>query len=763
MDAHGSVREILLTRRGLVFVDSTGGAPSDDQVRAVELELGALGYVVSARLRERLSRCSLDELTGFRAWACATLLAHRGGDLKHEPLFRSFPEGIPRDTRALWWQKVLVHFLQAQGQPCLFCGHTGTTHVLDPCQHVVCDRCFDGASYSACPSCGRHVDRSSPFFRAAPDRSVPDEKVVFELLDLGASLDEAAKQLFVAPCERKQALSPDDRAALIAIVAAYRAHVLAWLPKVVAVRENVAIVFGVLFQHCGADDVLPVAKRYLVTATDVLRFVAVVSGTDGSLLRETMFKTSPRATETGRFWGRVAALLGVSAPSPRHTYVTIPLRVSRFKVAKLPRSLRRAILGMLEAIPPERLAEDMLRHRSYWVWVGEFVHPHEYAARFPNAAHAFQLVRKKGPDGARAPAYRGWSSRVEHAVAAHDAGAMLACLVERPGELGRRLDHALRLAGDDGATVGRIVQAFAEKVPALPTPMLLTLRSHLSTRRSPAPIRAYWPKGRVAMGALEPDRRATLSGAALDGPERAIVGELLRRFAQRPAFEDGVVDAAMRSVVVPFNERTASASAIALPRGSRVDVPMGKLLRLFLHWCQPEKGGRRTDLDLSVAFYDAAWQYVGVCSYYQLRFEAPSEGQPGGGERGLIAQSAGDLTDAPWPDGATELVDLHRAEALAAGVRYAVVVVNNYHGMPFAQLERAFAGLMLRDDAGGAHFDPRTVKLKFAVAGDNGIFLPLVLDVRDGVVHWLDVQSKGQLEMNNVATSLRAICNLARR
>jgi hypothetical protein len=81
------------------------------------------------------------------------------------------------------------------------------------------------------------------------------------------------------------------------------------------------------------------------------------------------------------------------------------------------------------------------------------------------------------------------------------------------------------------------------------------------------------------------------------------------------------------------------------------------------------------------------------------------------------------------------------------------MVINNYAGMPFSQLERGFAGLMIRDDEGGSHFDARTVKLKFSLAGENGIFMPLVLDLDRQHLHWLDVHAKGQLEMNNVANS----------
>jgi hypothetical protein len=152
-----------------------------------------------------------------------------------------------------------------------------------------------------------------------------------------------------------------------------------------------------------------------------------------------------------------------------------------------------------------------------------------------------------------------------------------------------------------------------------------------------------------------------------------------------------------------------------------------------------------------VAFYDEAWSYLEVCSYYQLQAKASA---------GVIAQSAGDLRDAPWPDGATEFVDVYRDVALASGVRYAVMVVNAYAGMPFSQLERGFAGLMLRDDAQGWHFDPRTVELKFALQGEHGIYLPLVLDLVANELHWLDVQSPGMPVFNNVASSKTAIAKL---
>lgn len=745
------IRDFLLAQRGKAFVESSGSTRPGTQLRAVELDFAEIGYVLSTRLRARLGQASLDELVQFRAWALDVLLAHLGADQKHEPLFRRFPDGVPTDTLELWWTKVLVHFLQAGDQPCLFCRRVGTTHVLNPCEHVVCDQCFDGSNYSACPVCEHHVDRASPFFKLSPQRTSSVEKVVFKLIDLGESLVDEGRALFVSLCERKQALAPGERDALTTIVREYGITVLSWLPRVIPVRENVAAIFGTLCGQFDPGEVLVHARRYMTTATDVLRFIAVFSGQDGSLQGETIFKSVETLEPSAPVWSHVAKLIGVPRPDPRHRSVMVPMRVHRFKTAKLSRPLRRALLGMLEAMNSGSVVEDMLRHQSYWVWVGQFLHPHEYARRFPNVARAFQIVREKSPDGTPAPPFTTWYSKVEKAAIARDSDAMLAVLLERPGEFARRFDLVLRIAADDSARL-RVLTALGQYVSAFATPVLLALKAHLPTRAEKAAVRIYWPKGGVARGVSSPDERAVLPRDAVDKALRFVDAELLTRFETKTPLAECLLDEGLRTIMVPFNERTASRSAVSLPRGSRMPVATGKFPRLFLHWCQSLQGNHATDLDLSVAFYDDAWQYVGVCSYYQLEAKA-ANGK-------VIARSAGDLRNAPWPDGATEFVDLYRDAAREAGVRYVVMVVNNYSGVAFSQLERAFAGIMLRDEPSGKHFDPRTVELKFALDGENGIFLPLVLDVRDGVLHWLDVHSRGGLQFNNVANSNSAITKI---
>lgn len=761
--ATGALARLLLTSRGMVYVNSAPlsvspaleePASSAAQVRAVELELAHLGFVASERLRRRLLGLPLGALAAFRRWTVATLATRSGADRKHEPLFRKFPRGVPDDTTDLWWTKVLAHYLQAPEQPCLFCARRGTTHVLRPCEHVVCDHCFDGANYSACPVCEHHVDRDSPFFQPSPERPLPEERVRFRLLDLGEYLDADARALFHRLCARTQALSEADREALKIVVRERPEQVMSWLPEAIPVRENVALIFGTLFGELSDGEVLSAAGRFMTSATDVLRFIAVLSGTDGSLQAETVIRRIQQPLPGQPFWRKVATMLGSRPPPPQRQEIHLPTKIYRFKVARLKRSLRRALLAILDGLHPERLVEDMLRHRSYWIWVGEFLHPHEYARRFPRVADAFKVLRKQAPDGTRAAPFRGWHSRLEMNLAAADTTAVLEQLGERPGELARRYDQLLRVAGEDDDAIAATVQAFEGRLSRYATPLLMTLRHHLPLRTAPVARRIFWPKGKFARGVSAPDTRAPLPARVIESSTAAIDGELLRRFEALPAFPVGVLDTELRSVIVPFNERTASVSALVLPRGSKVAVEPSKTARLFLHWCEPDRRRCTTDLDLSVALYDGAWKYVGVCSYYQLEF--PRRGTDGtrkAGDGTTVARSAGDLQSAPPPDGASEFVDLDLAAARKAGIRYAVMVVNSYAGLPFSRLDRAFAGLMLRDDIEGSHFDPRTVELKFELDGENGVFLPLVFDLEDWLLHWLDVHSQGQFAMNNVETS----------
>ncbi len=742
-----SIEELLLVRTGQVFV-TRDGAPglsagpikySPNQVRGFDLELAHLGYVASKRLQDQLACASVGELQRLLTLVQTANRNASGGTRTMQPLFRKFPDDVPADTLTLWWDRVIVHVLQQPAQPCVLCGRVGTIHVLNPCMHMVCSVCFDGSNYSGCPICNATVDRSSPFFLAAPVKAAtrPVAATTFALLDLGnhdehRTVTIASRDLFVTLCQRTQAMSAVDVDALVLLVADFRDHVVGWLPAKVPVRENIAHIFGGLLRLAVPGAWLA-ATPYLASATDVLRLLVAYSGDAVALLATEKFVVRDASTQA-RF----------GKPPAQAVSTSVKVSHTRFKMAKMPRALRRGVLTLLNGLPAAQLFEDLHRHQARWIWVAEFLHPGEYATRFPHVASAFAALRNDG-DGGMALAT--WASKVEAALRQGDDAGVVALVAQRPGEFVRRLDHVVRTANDSTCAV----TAFCNALPAITSPALVSLRAHIAVRGAPLAARVYWPKANFFVPVPPIDRRPRLPEDVIVTLTAAIDAQLLQRFAAKSRFATAIIDDKLAGIIVPFNERTASRSAVQLPRGSSVAIPASKSLRLFIHWCEPP-GGQRTDIDLSVGFFDAAWQLVGTCSYYQLT-ATDAAGLP-------LAKSSGDFTSAPWPDGASEFVDIDRGRALASGYRYAVMVVNAYAGLPFRELARATAGVMLRDDNHGLHFDPRTVELAFALDGTNGVFMPVVVDLATSQLHWLDAYAKGEFDMNNVASSQRALATI---
>ena len=94
------------------------------------------------------------------------------------------------------------------------------------------------------------------------------------------------------------------------------------------------------------------------------------------------------------------------------------------------------------------------------------------------------------------------------------------------------------------------------------------------------------------------------------------------------------------------------------------------------------------DLDLSVAFFDDAWQHVATCDFTNLIV--------GGG----AAMHSGDGSEAPLPHGASEFVDLDVAALAAERARHAVVVVFSFNDIAFDRLPHGFVGIAAAPDGG---------------------------------------------------------------
>ncbi len=744
LDLTGDTAALLLRSTGLVFLPS-GPPPVDapqareQAVDALEADLAGVGYVVANDLRKALLALPTEALTASGRFLYDTLAATVGRDRPFVPLFRNFPDSVPHDTHRLYVQRVLGWLFQSPEQPCLHCGSQGTVHAVSPCAHLVCDRCYDGRDYGACPICNRRLSPSEPFLEPAELNSNGGAYLYrasrLTRLSLGTDPEAVASRMVRHLASRSSVLSPAEVTALKMLASSFGTRILDWLPPRIPVKETLAHVMGLLLRDVRTTaDVLAHAATHVKTATDVLR--VLVAWADGN----------PDLS------------------------VKVPLKSP-------PRPVRRAVLRMLDGFSSLNLTEDLQRHPGLWKAQAKLLHVFEEWQRHPKVALAFAVLRgtvlaletpmgaavlglagehpaafeRQEADGGVRLSFRSWASQVEAALGTGDLRGALRLLRQRPGELLRRLDHVTRLslARSGGAPLEPELLASLEGVLPRATPaMLFAVAAHLRQRHKPFARRVFFPKGEATHAWGMEDRRPLLPGDAIGQLVAPLERELLLRAERLPSFPMAVLDEALADLLMPMSEKTASRALVAVPRGSLLPLPEGQFLRFFVHWTEPKD--TRVDLDLSVAFYDKDWWLVDLCDFTNLRLADDA------------AVHSGDVTSGPLPLGGAEFLDVHAPRLLAQGVRYAIPVVFSYNSVSFDRMEDAFAGFMVRDGEGGAHFDARAVEQRFDLQGKAQISVPLVIDLAEKQLRWVDVKVPPEDGFQSVRRSRGELAHLGK-
>ncbi|WP_411881311.1 TerD family protein [Polaromonas sp. YR568] len=517
---------------------------------------------------------------------------------------------------------------------------------------------------------------------------------VRQIIDLGTVED------FEAICTRlagsAASLSAQDKSDLEWFVRQYRTEIFRLLPQKFPFKENVAHLGALLLEHVQDERSITFIEAHFTTATDVLRLAVGLSGGDVSLTAASKFKSFSRKQ-------------------------------------------RKMLLGLLERSADP--VEDMLRRQEQWKRLGERLHPGEYARTFPVTLNAFDTIRSGKP-------YSTFNSRIENALAAGNFDAAIGALEGRPGEFARRLDVLLRKA-DASQDVLQRFEAVAVRVS---TSVLLQVLTHFKSRSKGLGLRVFAPKGDAAkLFAIKENRPTVKPSDALKASD-ICEQALLARFSKLAPLGRCFVDKGLAKFAVPLTQRAASKSLRTLARGSRVSMPPGGFVRMFLWWMN---GSSRTDIDLSAVFYGGDYQFIDSIAFYNLR--------------GWGAHHSGDIVDAP--KGAAEFIDLDIQQLRARGVRFVVMSLNSYSGQPYCNLPECFAGWMSRTNLNsGEIFEARTVVDRIDLASDARISLPLVLDLDQREVLWADIALKENPRFQNsvhgnlggVSLMLRALCEIVR-
>ena len=209
---------------------------------------------------------------------------------------------------------------------------------------------------------------------------------------------------------------------------------------------------------------------------------------------------------------------------------------------------------------------------------------------------------------------------------------------------------------------------------------------------------------------------------------------LINRFRKLEPLGRVFVDPGLKQFNIPFSQRSASASMRTIVRGSRLDIPPGNTIRLFIWW--KDIGDQRVDIDLSAILFGSSWEYLEHVSYTNLRSVK------------YHVLHSGDITSAPSP--ASEFIDIDMQSLLKYGARYLMMSISSFTRQAFSQMPDAFAGWMIRKEVqSGEIFEPSTVQDKFNLTADTRISVPMIFDLKERKMIWADLALKNYPNFRN--------------
>lgn len=632
-----SVFNIILRRKNRVFINDDDmlkslsaavGEKNKQIVATMNKNIEVFGYTMSEALFDKLVHMKAKNREVMYNTLVNGLKEITGADRVYNPMYPNFPESVMEKDDFELYFNAIVHYWSF-----------GTLLPYEEKKERV------------------------PLFNVA--------KV--KVLEAG-SFDDL-NDIFNNLCASKTSLSKSDVEDMIFILNSAKVT----LPDEIPFKENAACVCRLLVDT-GVDTDGYLCRKYIKTATDVLRLVTAMSDGDVSLAENTKFRN-------------------------------------------LKRGERRIIMNLLAGCG--NAAEDMSRYAGRWIRVGEKLHPGEFAKneRYTKAVQAFGVIRNDGK-------IKSFAGRVDAAVASGDVNTVVSLLKKRPGEFARRIDFLLRTFDKD-ADRKAVIMSFASVAKDVSSTVLLQVREHFINKLDGSDdMRVFFPKGNLARSYyVKNNKTKTIPEDVMKMVIAVCESTLVNIYGNREFLGKVYIDEALKNYTVPFSLRSAGKTMTAVSRGSRIAIDdSAKIIRPFIWWTNTKDN--IIDVDLSVAVFADSWDCLEHVSYTNLK-----------SSRFGICHS-GDITNGGPVDGegVAEFIDLDIEKALSAGARYAAFNVYNFSDENFSKMEHAAFGFMTRNDMkSGEIFEPSTVKQRMDLASATTTCIPVIFDLRERVLIWCDM------------------------
>lgn len=631
------MNEILLRRKNKVILGiGTAKVANDRCITTIMKNIEELGYTFSREVFDVLRTYSVNELTEFYLELKAALMKLKGANVVYMPMYADFPKGVMDAHFSELYINAMVHYW--------------SDGILYPKNHR------------------KRVNDRLPLF---------DETKV-KVLQLGSEAD--VRQIFDNICTSRTSISRTDREDIAYLFETENMK----LPDNIPHKENAAYISALYLQKNPLARVSGL-RKYIKTATDVLRLVTAMSDGDVSLAENTRYKSFTRRQ-------------------------------------------RRMIMELLSGCP--NIEGDMLRYKERWIKIGERIHPSEfdcsrYTLAYDRAINAFDKLRNNRK-------IETFAGKVEFDLAYGEYESALAELVKRPGELARRLDQLLRVAHKES-----VIRSFASVAEKVSTPVLLQVREHFLHRAEQADVRVFFPKGSLAKCHSERNNLPDIDERYCQEVVRICENALVKIYGQREPMGKVYLSEDYRNYVVPFSQRSASKAMKTIVRGSRLPMDsQTNAVRAFIWWTNMDKcdfesyDSGRIDIDLSAAIFDENWNYMEHVSYTNLKSAK------------YKACHSGDIVNGGPVDGdgVSEFLDVDVDSVVRCGARYVVYQVYSFTCQTYADMPHAMFGWMERADVdSGEIYEPKTVEQKLDLTADSMVCIPVIFDCVKREFIWCDM------------------------
>lgn len=649
------MNEILLRRKNKVILGiGTAKVANDRCITTIMKNIEELGYTFSREVFDVLRTYSVNELTEFYLELKAALMKLKGANVVYMPMYADFPKGVMDAHFSELYINAMVHYW--------------SDGILYPKNHR------------------KRVNDRLPLF---------DETKV-KVLQLGSEAD--VRQIFDNICTSRTSISRTDREDIAYLFETENMK----LPDNIPHKENAAYISALYLQKNPLASVSGL-RKYIKTATDVLRLVTAMSDGDVSLAENTRYKSFTRRQ-------------------------------------------RRMIMELLSGCP--NIEEDMLRYKERWIRIGERIHPSEfdcsrYTLAYDRAINAFDKLRNNRK-------IETFAGKVEFDLAYGEYESALAELVKRPGELARRLDQLLRVAHKES-----VIRSFASVAEKVSTPVLLQVREHFLHRAEQADVRVFFPKGSLAKCHSERNNLPDIDERYCQEVVRICENALVKIYGQREPMGKVYLSEDYRNYVVPFSQRSASKAMKTIVRGSRLPMDsQTNAVRAFIWWTNMDKcdfesyDSGRIDIDLSAAIFDENWNYMEHVSYTNLKSAK------------YKACHSGDIVNGGPVDGdgVSEFLDVDVDSVVRCGARYVVYQVYSFTCQTYADMPHAMFGWMERADVdSGEIYEPKTVEQKLDLTADSMVCIPVIFDCVKREFIWCDMNlSLSGVHTNTVGNNLES-------